>query len=70
MNLSINKYNWEGLNFPSENDDWKKFDKNNLLIALNVLYAKKGKIYLAYVLKYNSNRGKHVILSMIPNGEG
>ena len=70
MNLSINKYNWEGLNFPSENDDWKKFDKNNLLIALNVLYAKKGKIYLAYVLKYNSNRGKYVILSMIPNGEG
>ena len=24
-----NKYNWEGINFPSEKDDWKKFEKNN-----------------------------------------
>ena len=23
----INKYNWEGNNFPSEKDDWKKFEK-------------------------------------------
>ena len=39
----INKYKWEGLNFPSDKDDWKKFDKNNVTIALNVLYAKKEK---------------------------
>ena len=25
----LNKYNWEGINFPSEKDDWKKFEKNN-----------------------------------------
>ena len=37
------KYNWEGINFPSEKDDWKKFEKNNVTIALNVLYAKKEK---------------------------
>ena len=37
----INKYNWEGLNFPSEKDDWNNFEKNNVTIALNVLYAKK-----------------------------
>ena len=43
----VNKYKWEGINFPSEKDDWKKFDKNNVTIALNVLYAKK--IYPAYV---------------------
>ena len=24
----INKYNWEGINFPSEKDDWKKIEKN------------------------------------------
>ena len=35
----INKYNWKGITFPSEKDDWKKFEKNNLTIALNVLYA-------------------------------
>ena len=38
-------------------------------IALNVLYAKKKKIYPAYVSKHNSNRGKQVILLMISNRE-
>ena len=65
----INKYNWEGTIFPSEKDDWKKFEKNNVTIALNVLYAKKEKIYPAYVSKHNSNREKQVILLMISNGE-
>ena len=37
----INKYNWEGINFQPEKDDWKKFEKNNVNIALNLLYAKK-----------------------------
>ena len=65
----INKYNWEGINFPSEKDDWKKFEKNNVTIALNVLYAKKEKIYPAYVSKHNSNREKQVILLVIANRE-
>ena len=52
----INKYNWEGINFPSEEIDWKKFEKNNVTIALNVLYVKKEKIYPAYLSKHNSNR--------------
>ena len=34
------------------------------------MYAKKGKIYPAYVWKHNWNRKKRVILLMIPNGEG
>ena len=29
IKLFINKYNWEGINFPSEKDDCKKFEKNN-----------------------------------------
>ena len=33
----IDKCNWEGINYPSKNSDWKKFEKNNLAIALNVL---------------------------------
>ena len=32
--LFINKYKWEGINAPS-GDDWKKFEKNNVTIALN-----------------------------------
>ena len=35
----INKHNWEGINYPPENDDGKKFE-NNVAISLNVLYAK------------------------------
>ena len=35
--------------------------KNSVTIALNVLYAKKEKVYpaYAYVSKHNSNREKH-----------
>ena len=39
----INKCNWKGINFPSEKVIWKKSEKKNLKIALNVLYTKKEK---------------------------
>ena len=41
MKPFINKYNWKGINYPSGKDDWKKFEKNNTTIALNVLLVKK-----------------------------
>ena len=41
-----------------------------IAIALNALNAKKEKIYLAYILKHNSNHEKQVVHLMIPNGEG
>ena len=47
----------------------EKFGKNNVTVALNVLYAEKEKIYPAYISKYNSNREKEVILLMISNEE-
>ena len=53
-----NKYNWVGIKFSSEKDHRKKTKKNNVTIALNDSYAKKDKIYSAYVLKHNSNREK------------
>ena len=65
----INRYNWEGINFPSEKDDWKIFEKNNVTIVLNFLHAKKEKLYPAYVSVHNSNREKQVILLMIWNAE-
>ena len=69
----ISKHNREGINLPSEKDDWKKFEKNNInvrnTIALNILYVKKEKVYPAYISKHNSNREKQVFLFMIPNGE-
>ena len=47
------RYNLEGINFTSEKDDWKKIETNDLIIALNVLYAIKEKIYSAYISKHN-----------------
>ena len=47
----------------------KKIEKNKVTIALDVLYAKKEKMYTTYVSKYNPKREKKVILSMIANGQ-
>ena len=43
MKTFLSKYNWKGINFPPEKDDCKKFEKNNVKIALNVFDAKKEK---------------------------
>ena len=40
LKLFIDKCNQEGKNYPSEKDDWKKTERSNLTIALNVLHAK------------------------------
>ena len=37
----INKYKWIKIVCPSEKDDLKKFEKNNVTITFNVLHAKK-----------------------------
>ena len=45
----INKYKWKGINYPSKTDDWKTFEKNNPIIALNILYIKeKGNMSILY----------------------
>ena len=67
MKPFINKYKWEGIHVPSEKDDWKRFEKYNVTISLNVSYTKKQKIYPAFVSKHNSNRAKPVTILMISN---
>ena len=47
----------------------KTIEKNDVTIALNVLFAKKEKIYPSYVSNHSSNREKQVIILMISNGE-
>ena len=69
INPFINNITGKKKKIPLEKDDWKKFEKNNVTVALNVLYAKKEETYSAYVSKHNSNCGREVILFMIPNGE-
>ena len=39
----IDKYIWEGIDFLVGPKDWKKFEKNNKTIALNVLYIPRNK---------------------------
>ena len=43
----MNKYNWIGINYPSNTDDWNTFEKNNVTIALIILYIKEKEIYPA-----------------------
>ena len=52
---------WEGKKFPLEKVDWKIFEKNNVTIALNILYTKNEKIYPTYFSKHNSNLENQVI---------
>ena len=40
LNPYINKYNWEGINFPAGSKIWPKYERNNNTIALNILYLK------------------------------
>ena len=35
----IDQYNWDEINSPSDQEDWKEFESNNKSVALNVLYA-------------------------------
>ena len=35
----IDQYNWDEINFPSDQKDWKEFEPNNKSIVLNVLYV-------------------------------
>ena len=67
----INKYNWEGINFPAGSKEWQKFEKNNNTITLNVLHIPRNTktISVAYRSEYNNKRKKQVILLMISNGK-
>ena len=67
----INQYNWKGIDFPAGIKDWKKFEKNNKTIALNILSILHNinTIELAYKSKYNRKRENQVVLLMTTNGE-
>ena len=66
----INKYNWEGIDFPAGPKDWIKFEPNNKTIALNVLHVQYNTKTrsVAYRSEYNNKHKKQVILLMITNG--
>ena len=65
------QYNWKGIDFPAGIKDWKKSERNNKTIALNILSVPHNKetINLEYKSKYNCKREKQVILLIITNSE-
>ena len=57
------------MKYPSEKDDWKKFETNTSTIALNVLHEEEMEFFPAYISKHSSNRKKQIIFNDL-NGEG
>ena len=66
----VDGYNWKGIEFPTGPKDWKKFEQNNKIIALKVLFVPYNTetIRVAYRSKYNNKREKQVNLFMITDG--
>ena len=60
----------EDIDFPARIKDWKKFEKNNETIALNILqvpYGEKNIIHV-YKSKHNHTCKNQVVLLMITDG--
>ena len=67
----VDQYNWKDIDFPPRIKEWKKFERNNKTIALNILSIPHNAktINLAYKSKNNHKRENQVVLLMITNGE-
>ena len=62
----INRYDWNGITFPTQINQWSKFEKHNPAIALNILYIEgERKVRQAFISKHNSTREKHVDLLIV-----
>ena len=59
----------KGIHFPSRKGDWKKLEKNNVTIALNILYTKKGKYILLKFQNISQIVKNKLLLLMISNRE-
>ena len=67
----VDQYNWKDIDFPPRIKEWKKFERNNKTIALNILSMPHNAktINLACKSKYNRKRENQVVLLMITNDE-
>ena len=63
----INKYNWKGINSLSKINDWKRIVKNNLTIALNILYIKGKKCRLYLIESYNEENDEGYFVELMFN---
>ena len=67
----INKYNWEGIEFPAGPKDCEKFEWNNKTTPLNMLFIPHNKetIKVPYKSEYKNKHKKQVIFLMITDGK-
>ena len=67
----INNFNWNEINFPPQQQDYKKFETNNESIALNILYIRHDTedIKLFYKSKFHLTREQQLISLMITDGQ-
>ena len=67
----INKYNWEGIDFPVGPKEWQKFERNNKTIALNILFISPNTktTSVAHRSEYKTKFRKQVILLTITDGK-
>ena len=66
----INNYSWKDIEYRPHSKDWKKFEQNNKITALNILYVpyNTNEIKQAYISKYNNERDSQVNILMITDG--
>ena len=66
------KLDWNGIDFPASTPDYKRFEKYNEDIALNILYVPNEEnidVRPEYISKFNFTSKKQVVLLKISNGE-
>ena len=58
------------MEFPSHSKDWRKFECNNKIVALNTLYVTYNtkQIRQAYISNYNNKRDNRVYLLITTDG--
>ena len=68
----IPNYNWLNINFPTGHKDYSTFEKDNMDIALNILFVPHDmqEIRQCYISKHNKTRNTHANLLMITEGHG
>ena len=67
----INKYHWEGIDFPAGPKEWQKFEWNNKTIALNILFIPHNTeiIRVAHRSDHSNKHKKQVISLMITDSK-
>ena len=68
----VEKLDWNGIDFPASTPDYKRFEKNNEDIALDILYVPSDNeiidVYPEYISKFNFTRKNQIVILKISDG--